>query len=366
MSRRSERGVVLAMVLILVLLLASALFAFQRRTLVDVVVIKNRDWTAQAEALARGGIRLATTVLIDDLLRDAASGGGQPLDDAEDSGPRSMDTLADPWARIHEQEIVTEDGGRLRIRIEDAGARLNLNSLVGHGEAAGVGDEAAIDADVEEYLVEFFTKVIEELDIPPVEKVWNPREVAQNLIDYLDDDSVRLRGGPEDDYYARQDPPYAAANRPLLSVDELRLIEGFDETLVEALRPYVTVYPLVSGEDPEGVNVNTAPPWVLAAIQHGPSGSRRLLDEDRVRQILQLREQGRFLCDDSSSDPDRCETPANVNVEGGFYPPTRLPASASLFRVTATARVASVDRRAIAIVDRSNPQEPRLLSYRVQ
>jgi type II secretory pathway component PulK len=340
--------------------------------MVDVVVIHNRNRTAQAEALARGGIRLATTVLIEDLLRDASSDGDAPIDAGGDEdeegteGPRSVDTLADPWARLHEQEILTEDGGQLRIRIEDAGARLNLNALVGHGGVAGVGDEDEVDPDAEEYLVEFFTKVIEEMDIPPAEKVWNARELAENLIDYLDDDGVRVRGGPEDEYYARQDPPYTAANRPLLSVDELRLVEGFDETLVEGIRPYVTVYPWLLGAEPEGVNINTAPPWVLAAVQHGASGSRRLLDEDRIRQILQLREQGRFLCDDTAIDPDRCETPANVNVEGGFYPPTSLPASASIFLVTATARVANVRRTASAVIDRSNPQQPRLLSYRVQ
>jgi len=363
-----RRGVVLAIVLVLLLLLTSGLAAFGRRAVVDVVVVKNRDRAAQAEALARGGIRLATALLVEDVLRDQRAAGSTPAGSGQgqEEAPAGFDTLNDVWAKTGDAEIETEDGGRLRVRIEDAGARLDLNSLVGHGEVAGVGGEQEIDPDVEEYLVEFLTKVIDDIDLPPADKTWDPRQLAQNLIDYMDDDQVRVNGGPEDEYYARQDPPYAAANRPLVSVDELRLVEGFDATLVEAMRPYVTVYPQLPGEKPQGVDLNTAPPWVLASVQHGPSGSRRLLDEDRIRQILQLREQGRFLCDDTAVDPDRCVTPASVNIESGVYPASVLPASASVFRVTAEARVANVRRTVVAEIDRSDPQQPRLLSYRVE
>ena len=43
------------------------------------------------------------------------------------------------------------------------------------------------------------------------------------------------------DVYQRRDPPQRAANTPLLSLDQLRVVEGFDTPLAEALRPYVTV-----------------------------------------------------------------------------------------------------------------------------
>ena len=49
-------------------------------------------------------------------------------------------------------------------------------------------------------------------------------------------------------------------------------MKGFDRPLVDALRPYVTVFPLAGG----GVNPNTAPTWVLAALDIGGSSSRAL------------------------------------------------------------------------------------------
>jgi len=51
----------------------------------------------------------------------------------------------------------------------------------------------------------------------------------------------------------------------MASVDELRLIRGFDAKTVAALVPYVTVLPATSNN----VNVNTASPEMLAALVQG-------------------------------------------------------------------------------------------------
>ena len=69
-------------------------------------------------------------------------------------------------------------------------------------------------------------------------------------------DDVEPDGEREDDYYQLQRPAYRAANRPLFSLDELGLIEGFDRVLVDAIRPYATVHPYAGGG---GINPNTAP-----------------------------------------------------------------------------------------------------------
>ena len=97
-------------------------------------------------------------------------------------------------------------------------------------------------------------------------------------------------GGFEDDYYQSQSPPYRAANRPLLSVDEIGLIEGFDPALVAVVRPYITVYPYVSGL---GVNPNTAPPHILSLIYYNDGVEFRLIKEEDVRRILEARNSGK-------------------------------------------------------------------------
>ena len=54
------------MVLIMALLLSVALVTLSRRAVIDTMIIRNRDNAARAEALARGGIRIATGVLMHD------------------------------------------------------------------------------------------------------------------------------------------------------------------------------------------------------------------------------------------------------------------------------------------------------------
>jgi general secretion pathway protein K len=171
---------------------------------------------------------------------------------------------------------------------------------------------------------------------------------------------VRQGGGGEDDVYQRMDPPYRAANRPLLSLDELRLVEGFDGALVEALRPYVTVYPLAGSG---GVNPNTAPSWVLAQLTRGSdvSGMRPVEEED-VRRILDARDEG-VVCSAAGAAAD-C-TPAQELFDGETVSPPMLDRS-NVFVVRAIARVVDVERRIEAVIDRSDPNAPLRLSWRVQ
>ena len=338
-KRRGERGIVLALVLVIGLLLTIAIVTFQRRYLIDAQIAVNRDQAAQADALARGGVQLAMYLIIADSL-------------AGDDGPPG-DTHLDAWAQAAAYETVTEDGGLLRVRILDEGARLNLNAVThtGGGEAA----EENID-----FLIAFFEKVIDELPIAPGERIWDPRELAQNLIDYVDPDEERQRGGPEDAWYESRTPPYRAPNQPLRTVDELAMVEGFTGVLVEGLRPYVTVHP--SRFDAQGINLNTAPPHVLATVYHGSLGSRQLASEDTVRRILRVREDGNILCTDAGAD-DRCIL-ANEIIDGGVFPEAKLPGEARVFVVESEATVGEIRREIHAVIDRTQPSKPTIVEWR--
>ena len=332
---------ILIAVLFFIALLASGVATFLRRATLDGMIARNRDFTARSEALARGGVQLAIALLLQDL-----------LDEFEDV---PLDTRADLWAKIGETEIPVSDGGRLRLQIEDTGARLNLNALL--------DEQGMADSDAEIFLTAFLEKVIEEIPPGQEERDYDPGELANNLIDYLDTDDIEPDGEREDDYYQLQRPAYRAANRPLFSVDELGLVEGFDRVLVDAIRPYATVHPYLEGG---GINPNTAPAHVLALLFHGIP-ERRLASEQDVRWILEMRERDKILCPDEAGfdDPD-CERLGDVSERGlsEIYPPAVY--SASVFRVTAEASYGDVRRTVEAIIDRSEPTTPLILSWRVE
>lgn len=329
---------VLMAVLFFVLLSTATIATFLSRATVDGLSAHNRDGAARAEALARGGVRLAVAALLADRL-------------LEKEAQLEVDSALDGWAQLAAVPLEMPDGGLLRVRVEDAGAKLNLNALFSAGEPR---DDAT-----EIFLGELLTKVIEEIPVRPEQKLYDVEALARNLIDWVDADDVGVSGGSEDDYYLAQSPPYRAANRPLLSVDELRLVEGFDAQLVTALAPYVDVQPIVNAD---GVNPNTAPDWVLALLYHGVAGSQRLADEDTVRRILDIRDQKGILCADEANNP-AC-TPLREAIEGEVYPPPTF--HSDVFRVTAEARYGEVRRTVEAVVDRSDAEKPAVLAWRVR
>ncbi len=375
-ARRRERGVVLFVVLFFILLLTATIATFLRRVAIDAGIAVNRDRAAAAEALARGGIRLAETLLLEDLRLDAAE--PQP------------DSLWDVWARAGLEPVFADEetDTSLRLEIEDAAARLNLNALAGAGgiglgspsPAASQEDGSAAPTDTvgrqsadagsglgggrsgietrSLFLTGFLERVIDGLPGRPEEKRYDARQLAANLIDWVDADDVRQGGGAEDEVYQRRDPPYRAANRSLLSLDELRLVEGFDGPLVDGLRPYVAVWPL-AGDG--GINLNTAPSWVLAHLTRGTDVSgMRPVDESDVARILDAREEG-VLC--GVAGPG-CTSLQQVFSGESIRPP--MQDRSNFFLVRATARVVDVERSIEAVLDRSDPAAIRRLAWRAR
>ncbi len=163
---------------------------------------------------------------------------------AEDARAGNTDHLQEDWAQS--LAPLPADGGELRGAIRDQQGLFNLNSLVRGGQAS-------------EPDLAVFRRLLEEVRLAP--------ELANAVIDWIDADTeTRYPGGAEDGAYLTQDPPYRAANQPLTTVDGLYRVQGFDRAGVERLRPFVTALPV-----PTPVNVNTAPPEVLAALIDGLS-----------------------------------------------------------------------------------------------
>lgn len=345
-SERDEAGVVLVVVLLFALLLASTVATFVSRATVDTMIARNRESAAQAEAIARGGVRLATVLLLEDKLHNGS--------------PGKLDSGDDLWAQLSDVDIPIDDNSTLRLRIQDAGDKLNLNATFQFDK------DGQADPTARPYLEAILEKVIDELPISPADRaLYDPNELAGNLIDYVDKDNLRLDGGYEDDVYQQRDPPQRAANRPLLSVDELCKVEGFDQQLVDALRPYVTVYPY-AGQT--GINPNTAAPYVLGLIYYNDGGQWRLAADDTgadsiVRQMLQVRQDQGLICDSKSDQ--RCTPISSImNIAGvKFYPP--LGYDSDVYTVQAAATVSAVRRTVEAVLDRKAGGDPILLSWRV-
>ena len=379
-----ERGIVLAIVLVLIFALITAVYAFQRRAIIDTTIAQNRLAAAEADALARGGIRIAEAIVYLAHLKeaaadlDAAGGAGGAAGPASGLG-QALLPAGDLWERVGDFPLEFSHDRSLRITIEDEGVRLNLNALVppsvpdeedekAEGEDPGAqaqdDDGGSLD-DAEQYLIAVLEYIIEGMQGTREEKNYDAIAIARNLIDYMDADSTARDGRDEDAYYHDQDPPYRAGNRPFLSFEEIGLVEGIDGRLLEAMRDSLTVHPIGAKD---GINLNRAEPWVLSLVYAGVDGDRRLIGEKAVRAIWALRQKGKLLCGEDGGDPKRCvplnEVADGALAEGSIYPPVEIPAKPKVFRVVAEARAGNLVRRLEAIIDTRSSEGPLLLSWR--
>jgi len=217
-----QRGVALVTALLVVSLATVAAVAMATRLHVDVRRTGNLLHGEQAYAYALAAESWAEVIL------------------RRDAGDSKVDTLAEDWATA--LPPIAVEGGFVSGRIEDLQGRFNVNNLVGPDGKPSKPD------------LEYFKRLLGLLEIEP--------GLATTLLDWIDADiDATLPDGAEDDIYLLETPPYRAANRPLVSTSELRLVKGYSAEIIALLEPYITALP-----EPTALNVNTASPLVLQAL----------------------------------------------------------------------------------------------------
>ncbi len=103
------------------------------------------------------------------------------------------------------------------------------------------------------------------------QKKLNGRELAYRIKDYIDKDARADEASgynDEDEPFGKRVPKQAAKNAPLDSVDELRMIEGWDEEVHAVFSPYITAFPFTIGstERKFQMNINTASRAMLQCL----------------------------------------------------------------------------------------------------
>lgn len=221
--RHAAGAAVVSALLVVALAAATASFLLVRseRWIDRVAVARDK---AQAYELARAGIDYARAVL------------------AADAAGSAVDALDEDWARVlpplrHEQAEVAG-------RITDAHGRLNLNNL---RRDNGVIDEQALTA---------YRRLLANVGLG--------EELAETLADWLDADDSPRAAGAEKAWYQQQGDHAASLGQPLEHLGNLARLKGYAPQVIARLRDFVCVLP---GNQP--VNLNTARPEVLAALQPG-------------------------------------------------------------------------------------------------
>lgn len=237
---------------------------------------------------------------------------------SEDRRVSSIDHLGELWATPLPPTAV--GNATVSGAIEDQQGRFNLNNVVRAGNISVVQ-------------LTQFKRLLAILDLPAT--------LADSLADWIDADNVPQGfGGAEDDYYLQARPPHLAANRALVDVDELSLVRGFDSKVLSRLLPFVTALPRSTQ-----VNVNTAPPELLAAIVQG-------MDLDGARSLAAQRQRGYFR----NVEDFAAHVPHGMHV-----PAEELTVSSDYFKVSLTVTRGEVQAGGNALLARDGPGWPAIV-----
>ncbi len=218
MSLQKDRGIALVSVLLLTVVISMMVVSISNRLQIDVHRSAYLSSHQQAAWYALSAENWARRVLDDD--------------------DPTVDSLDEDWA-LNVRELPIEEGV-VAGQLIDSQSRLNLNGLL-------IGDH------VDQVSFGRLSRLFKQLGI-------DGRHLNA-LVDWIDRDSIARDGGAEDEYYATLSPAYRSANDRLADFSELLLVKGFNEVILDKLRPYLVVLP-----EPTPINVNTASPELLEVL----------------------------------------------------------------------------------------------------
>ncbi|HOP39809.1 MAG TPA: type II secretion system minor pseudopilin GspK [Geobacteraceae bacterium] len=222
---KGEKGFALVITLIITALVVAVTTEFIHDVFVETSLQHNYADAQQASLIASAGVNGAVKVLKIALTR------------------QEYTSLEDDWAS---SQVLEDERGSLRISITEESGKLNLNSIVFPN---GTLNEAYYGIAVRLF-----------------EKLGYSSDSIDVIADWIDTDDSPRAGGAESGYYKSLSTPYQSKNARLETYDELKLVSGFDDAALRSLYPYVTVYAESAAELYSKINVNTAPPELLAVL----------------------------------------------------------------------------------------------------
>lgn len=368
----NERGVALIVTLFIVALVTVLVLEYHFDATVELELAVNQGQDIQAYHLAMSGVNFARALL----KKDGADadgpgdfwydqlGSGAPLGGlcyppqlflslANETGASAVgaDVPGTTPSPVGGDEGNNEgnhegrDEGCVSLRIIDEQGKLPINAL----RVAAESNPADIEnEDWYKILEQFFIS----FEIDP--------EKIPALVDWVDKDDIPSPGGSgaESGYYEGLETPYTAANYPMRSLAELRLVRGFDYETLAKLFPGASpeamadtdlggnAYLTAQGTEPNTirVNLNTANKEVLQALldglTQGSGGSA-----DVVEDIVTKRQEEPF---EQLSDVNEFITEGQVR--------TRLRDVADVkshyFRVESAGVVGPIQKKVVAVIER--------------
>jgi len=243
--RKTERGIALLATMLGMVLMTVVVLDFTTASTLGFRSAANQANQIRAEYLGLSGVNVGMGLLALDARQEAAQQNEQPPHDGFDK------LWAQPFPPI------PVGGGLAGVSIVDETRKLSVNQIIENG---------TVNVPFMQILMRLFAVC----QIPP--------EILPAIINWVGATGSPFPAAAGADYYLRLTPPYAPRNGPIPTIGDLRMVRGVDDVIFNKLSQFLTVVP------DQQVNVNTAPPEVLASLTEELSNNPNL-----VKQIIAAR-----------------------------------------------------------------------------
>lgn len=314
--RMNNKGIALVITLLVLTLLLTMILEFNMDMRVEARAAANFRDETEAYYLAKSGINFAIAILEEDSKEDSLN------------EPRH-DSLKEFWAK--QVPPVPAGDGTVLVAITDEDSKININKMdKGFGLVTG--------ANMREIMSEFLRRL--ELN----DRLKD--ELPEAIADWTDENDKELSfNSAESSYYEGLDEHYSAKNKPLDSIQELRMIKGMDGDLFNKLNKFLTV-------NSDGwININTAGREVLLSLSDK-------LTEDVVDEIIAYRSETPFQ--NKLDLKDHIPDPGIYTNISKF-----IDIKSNFFSITSTGEVNKSRKTIIATVTRQN-NKGTILYWRVE
>lgn len=338
----SKQGLALFILITSLVVLSLAMRELLTTTSLQISRVRNSYDRVQALYLSKSTLNLARFFILVDAVQDKQL-SGKTIDTSSDlwnlpipfpvpvqmlntllnseddssAGELSRDQT-DKLARC--EEFFKDFDGDAVAKITDMSSKINLNDMANRDVQDSV--EALLSPDIE------FLNSLEDRNIRPIEVVHQIRDFIDRD---LEDEETK---GSEQDPYLNESLDYDPKNRPMVVIDELKMIPMVDDALFNYMRSYVSALYFSGRSSPSKLNLNTVGPEVFQALLKNVGNP-----EERAKDFIREREENSFLFSDESLKDD---------IESAGLEPEnlRMPligGSAEVFLVETQARVGDME-----------------------
>lgn len=316
----NNRGVALILVLLMISIIIAITIQFTVTTRSELYEAANLRDSIKLLYIAKSGFNMGEALLYED--------------------DKDVDSPHDDWAKLvllSAQSSILFDKGHFQLNIADESGKIQINKLVTNNE---------YNDKIKEMLLRLLNLPEFNLEEPET------HDIVDAIKDWIDEDDETTEFGAENAYYQGLEQPYQCKNGKLDCVEELLMIKGITRDLFYGTDESPGIAPFLTLHGEGKININTASTVILRVLN--PE-----ITEEMVSDMDEYRK---------NEDNDLTDISWYKNVTGMAtisIDPDLITTKSNVFKIVSAGYFDNMTKTVTGIVDRTNADAIKILSWRV-